>query len=118
MEAVIQFKPSIKNMIRNVKTNLPIRERLETQYSLSQKGMWEILGEKDPNSNYTRSHYETRLEFVTGTYANVINYALTLDNFVTRGYGGSIVLIDSSIKNVDDNSEFVTGHDDLDIRFF
>lgn len=78
------------------------RKRLLERYPANTQGTWEIRGE-DPNCDLGGYHHEPKLEVVTGTYKNVVEYALTLPNFFGWGSGGSIVRIDppTDIVNVD-----------------
>jgi len=79
-----------------------IRARLLKDYPAETVGTWEIRGE-DPNCDLGGHHHEPRLETVTGTYKNVVEYALTLPNFFTWGGGGRIVRRDppTNLVNVD-----------------
>lgn len=77
-----------------------IRKRLFEQYNPEETGTWRILGE-DPNCDWGGSHHEPELETVTGTYKNVVEYALTLRNFFTWGGGGRILKLPSDVKDVD-----------------
>jgi len=67
----------------------PVRENLLKSYSSREYGTWEILGE-DPNCDFSGPHSQPRLMIVTGTYHNVIEYALSLKGFIQWGTGGSI----------------------------
>lgn len=80
--------------------NNDVRKRLYEAYNKNEKGTWKILGE-DPNCDFNGPHHEPELEVVTGTYANVVEYALTLSSFFTWGQGGRIVKAKGSVKNVD-----------------
>ena len=65
------------------------RVRLFENYSLDEQGTWKIFGE-DHNADMSGSHHEPKLDTVTGTYKNVVEYALTLDGFFSWGRGGRI----------------------------
>lgn len=65
------------------------RARLLENYSANEHGTWKIFGE-DQNAELTGPHHEPKLETVTGTYGNVVEYALTLDGFFSWGRGGRI----------------------------
>jgi hypothetical protein len=80
--------------------NNHVRKRLLEVYSPDETGTWRILGE-DPNCDWGGSHHEPELETVTGTYRNVVEYALTLKNFYTWGGGGRIVKQPSRHLDVD-----------------
>jgi len=73
-----------------------IKKRLFEKYSPDEKGTWRILGE-DPNCDFGGSHHEPELETVTGTYANVVEYALTLKSFFTWGHGGRIIKVATTV---------------------
>jgi hypothetical protein len=79
-----------------------VRARLLKEYSPNTQGTWEIRGE-DPNCDLGGHHHEPKLEVVTGTYKNVVEYALTLPNFFQWGSGGRIIRMDppADIINVD-----------------
>lgn len=77
-----------------------VRRRLFEQHSPSATGTWRILGE-DPNCDFGGHHHEPELETVTGTYRNVVEYALTLPGFFQWGGGGRIVSVESRHKNID-----------------
>ena len=79
-----------------------VRTRLLKEYSPNTTGTWEIRGE-DPNCDLGGHHHEPKLETVTGTYKNVVEYALTLPNFFSWGGGGRIIKVDppSNMVNVD-----------------
>jgi hypothetical protein len=65
------------------------RARLLENYSPDEHGTWKIFGE-DQNAELTGPHHEPKLQTVTGTYGNVVEYALTLDGFFSWGRGGRI----------------------------
>lgn len=77
-----------------------VRKRLFEKYSPTTSGTWRIFGE-DPNCDWGGSHHEPELEVVTGTYRNVVEYALTLPGFFAWGSGGRIALIPGDVKNID-----------------
>lgn len=77
-----------------------VRNRLLKEYKADEFGTWRILGE-DPNCDWGGHHHEPELETVTGTYQNVIEYAMTLKNFFTWGYGGRIIKQAGKHKNID-----------------
>ena len=76
-----------------------IRSRLQSKYILNEKGMWKILGE-DSNADMGGHHSQPELGYVTGTYANVVEYALRKPSFCSWGAGGDIVKI-TPIVDVD-----------------
>ena len=78
-----------------------IRMRLLRDHSANEVGTWRILGE-DPNCDLGGSHHEPELETVTGTYSNVVEYALNLGGFSSWGGGGRIVKVSSTTKNIDE----------------
>lgn len=65
------------------------RRRLLGNYPADDHGVWRIFGEEH-NPNVSGPHNEPKLEEVTGTYKNVIEYALNLEGFFSWGYGGRI----------------------------
>lgn len=65
------------------------RERLLGNYSPNEHGTWKIFGE-DQNAELWGPHHEPKLETVTGTYKNVVEYALNLSGFFSWGRGGRI----------------------------
>jgi hypothetical protein len=80
--------------------NKHVRERLLKDHSPSEFGTWRILGE-DPNCDLGGAHHEPELETVTGTYANVVEYAMTLGSFFQWGAGGRIKKVSTHHKNID-----------------
>jgi len=78
------------------------RARLLENYGAEEHGTWTIYGE-DHNTDLTGPHSEPKLEVVTGTYKNVVEYALTLGDFFTWGRGGRIQkkTCQSKLLNVD-----------------
>lgn len=78
------------------------RARLLENYGAEEHGTWTIYGE-DHNTDLTGPHDEPKLEVVTGTYKNVVEYALTLGDFFTWGRGGRIQkkTCQSKLLNVD-----------------
>lgn len=79
--------------------NNHIRQKLLTEYHPQEKGTWRILGE-DPNCDFGGHHHEPDLGSVTGTYENVVDYALNLKGFFQWGGGGRIVKVTPTL-NVD-----------------
>ena len=79
-----------------------VKNRLLKEYLPDMVGMWAIYGE-DSNCDLGGPHHEPHLETVTGTYKNVVEYALTLPNFFTWGYGGCIIRkeLPENLINVD-----------------
>ncbi len=79
-----------------------VRARLLEKYGANEVGTWRINGE-DPNCDWGGHHHEPYLDTVSGTYRNVVNYALSLGGFFNWGAGGSITKIGNSleVKNVD-----------------
>ena len=79
------------------------RARLLGNYASDDQGTWTIFGE-DHNADLSGPHSEPKLgPPVTGTYKNVVEYALTLDGFFTWGFGGRISkkACQSKLLNVD-----------------
>lgn len=77
-----------------------VKERLLKECSSEQEGTWQILGE-DPNCDWGGHHSQPDLGTVTGRYRDVVEYALTLRDFIHWGYGGNIKLIkQNNIKNI------------------
>lgn len=78
------------------------RARLLENYSGADHGTWTIYGE-DHNVDLAGPHSEPKLDVVTGTYKNVVEYALTLNGFFTWGRGGRIQkkLCQTKLTNVD-----------------
>lgn len=79
------------------------RARLLENYNAEDQGTWDIFGEnygEDPSSG---PHYEPKMDTVTGTYKNVVEYALTLNGFFRWGRGGRISkkLCQTKLLNVD-----------------
>jgi len=80
-------------------------KRLLEEHSLSQTGMWQILGE-DPNCDLGGHHHQPDLGLVEGKLADVIEYAVGLSSFWTWGGGGNIVLRSAPKKiNPDANKQ-------------
>jgi hypothetical protein len=79
-----------------------IRNNLLKAYPPETQGTWEICGE-DANCDMGGPHSNPRLEVVTGTYKNVVDYALTLPRFFTWGGGGHInqIVPPKGMVNVD-----------------
>lgn len=86
-------------MVHFTDRNETVRKRLLEKYSARESGTWRILGE-DPNCDFGGHHHEPYLETVTGTYENVVDYALSLKGFFQWGAGGRIEKISATI-NVD-----------------
>ena len=82
--------------------NNGVREKLLRDHPASAQGTWQILGE-DPNCDLGGPHHQPELATVTGTYENVVDYALTLKGFFSWGGGGRIVPLNppTNILNVD-----------------
>lgn len=77
-----------------------IKDRLLKENDPEEEGTWKILGE-DPNCDLGGSHFQPDLGTVSGRYKDVIEYALTLTNFVQWGYGGNIKKIGSpKVKSI------------------
>lgn len=81
-------------------SNDHVRKRLLEVHPPDTFGTWRILGE-DPNCDWGGGHHEPELETVTGTYANVVEYAITLRGFFQWGSGGRIIKMPNQYKNVD-----------------
>lgn len=77
-----------------------VRDRLLGYYNDNETGIWKILGE-DPNPDMAGPHHEPELETLSGTYKNVVEYALTLPRFFGWGYGGMIVKMNERVRNID-----------------
>lgn len=58
-------------------------------FPLNAFGIWDIYGE-DPNCDMMGHHHQPFLERVKGTYADAIEYAYSLPDFVQWGSGGEI----------------------------
>lgn len=58
-------------------------------HSLSETGLWEVLGE-DPNCDFSGSHHQPHLGVFEGTLDDVIRMAVELPRFWQWGAGGSI----------------------------
>lgn len=80
--------------------NKYVRANLLKKYPPDTFGRWRILGE-DSNCDFGGSHYQPHLETVTGTYSNVVEYAISLNSFFTWGGGGDIIQEETHIKNID-----------------
>lgn len=80
--------------------NSSARDRMLKDYPADDHGTWKILGE-DPNCDWGGHHSMPELEVVTGTYANVVAYALTLRGFFQWGSGGRIVKQLGPVVDVD-----------------
>jgi len=70
---------------------------LVKKYSMSQTGVWKVLGE-DPNCDFGGHHYQPELGMFEGTLEDVMTYAVTLPNFWTWGAGGDIRLMSAPVK--------------------
>lgn len=76
-------------------SNLEIYEKsyeykeLLKKHSLTDEGVWEILGE-DPNCDMGGSHHQPKLAVVSGRLGEVIKAAVDMKSFWTWGSGGSI----------------------------
>lgn len=79
------------------------RVRLLGNYAADEQGTWTIFGE-DHNADGAGPHSEPKLgPPVSGTYKNVVEYALNLPGFFTWGYGGRVSkkACQSKLLNVD-----------------
>ena len=78
------------------------RIRLLKEHNPNEVSIWEIRGE-DPNPDLGGSHSEPLLETVSGTYRNVVEYALKIPRFYSWGSGGRIINVKppTNIVNVD-----------------
>ena len=72
-------------------------KQLIKNHSLSERGIWEILGE-DPNCDMGGSHHQPSLEIVEGTLEKAIQYAVELYGFWQWGGGGNLVKRENKIK--------------------
>jgi hypothetical protein len=70
-------------------TEQRIRERLYKTHRPDEEGVWRIVGE-DANPDMGGHHYQPLLTNVEGAYADAVDMALSLDGFVSWGYGGDI----------------------------
>lgn len=85
-----------------------VRKRLLEQYSPEEEGVWKISGE-DPNCDSGGIHVQPDpdLGTVKGRYLDVVEYALSLSNFIGWGYGGNIKKVtNEGIKEI--NKGFTT----------
>lgn len=62
-------------------------ERLLSQYSLEEYGVWEVLGE-DPNCDWGGYHHMPSLKFLEGKLCDVIRVGVNLPRFWGWGSGG------------------------------
>jgi hypothetical protein len=74
-------------------------KQLMKNHSLSEHGIWEILGE-DPNCDMGGSHHQPSLEIVEGTLEKAIQYGVELPGFWQWGGGGSIIKRETKIKRL------------------
>jgi hypothetical protein len=83
-------------------SNEHVRNRLLAGRNPDEQGVWDIHGE-DPNCDLGGHHHEPFLETVSGTYRNVVEYAIGLRGFFNWGSGGSIKRRNppGNIRNVD-----------------
>lgn len=77
--------------------NDAVRKRLMEKYHAKESGTWRILGE-DPNCDFGGHHHEPELGSVTGTYENVVDYAMTMKGFFQWGSGGRIVKVSPTLN--------------------
>lgn len=68
-----------------------LRARFLSKYPRDQRGVWIIRGEDD-NADLAGPHDMPKLGKVRGTYAQAVDYALSIPSFVSWGRGGSIDL--------------------------
>jgi len=66
-----------------------LRARFLTKHPRGQSGVWIIRGE-DHNADLCGPHDMPKLGKVKGTYEQAVDYALSIDRFVSWGAGGSI----------------------------
>ena len=64
-------------------------QRLLKKHSLDEDGVWEILGE-DPNCDWGGYHHRPKLGTYKGKLSDIVQLAVTLDQFYTWGGGGDI----------------------------
>lgn len=76
-------------MVDNDKKGIA-RSRLLKEHTPSEQGDWKIYGE-DANNDLGGYRNIPLLATVTGTYSNIVEYAVNLDGFFGWGFGGSIV---------------------------
>ena len=72
-------------------------KQLMKNHSLSEHGIWEILGDH-PNCDMGGSHHQPSLEIVEGTLEKAIQYAVELSGFWQWGGGGNLVKRENKIK--------------------
>lgn len=77
-----------------------IKKELLRLYNPEERAIWIIFGE-DPNCDLGGSHHNPKLATVTGTYKNVVDYALKLKGFFTWGGGGIIERADPPFNLLD-----------------
>lgn len=89
-----------------------VRGKLIKQYSGSEVGIWEVLGE-DSNCDFGGAHHMPTLGYFKGRYEDVVEYALQLSGFFQWGSGGNISRI--KIHDIDKNSseDFIKAKDEL-----
>lgn len=96
-----------------------VRAKLLQKYASTEQGRWKIFGE-DSNADLGGSHFTPLLEEVTGTYANVVEYALQLDGFYQWGGGGDIERSDppppQKFRNVDNVKSLAKLRDLKDLK--
>ena len=82
-----------------------VKTRPGTSYTPDEQGVWQIFGE-DPNCDFGGHHHQPLLDTVSGTYKEVVEYALTLENFYTWGGGGEVrKLRISTMQEVSDRKQ-------------
>lgn len=95
LEKAIKQKPTNYEKF----TNTYSYKQLMKNHSLSEYGIWEILGE-DPNCDMGGSHHQPSLEIVEGTLEKAIIYGVELSGFWQWGSGGNIVKRETKIKRL------------------
>lgn len=76
-------------------------QRMLKEHSLTDTGVWQVLGE-DSNADFSGPHHQPTLGYFEGTLADVIDHALSLPRYWSWGGGGDIRLI--KITPVDKNT--------------
>lgn len=75
--------------------------KLFENYSPSDYGIWQVLGE-DSNADFGGSHYRPTLGYFEGKLEDVVNYAVNIQRFWSWGAGGEITPI--KIVEVNENT--------------
>lgn len=70
---------------------------LMEKHSLSEQGIWEVLGE-DPNCDFGGHHYQPKLGTFEGKLEDIVAYAVNLSGFWQWGAGGNITKVGAPVK--------------------